>query len=263
MPRPIARPVHLHWADDDDDDNNNARPCFGPVDLVLDLDKQSATPETLAALYGVLDPSVLTVWDANHAQVALDDNNHVWPLEADQHYHIQVPVVVDSYNDEKKATFLLPFAQIFAYLPGDTEEAKSDTLQSLSNTFYDKIWYDPTVPSDFSAKFVNSTSTARIQAFRQFDWLYEVFGGPAWAGEPPRETLLVPKVRAKHTSSRMTLEHSLTWLRLMDQTVQQVLADQPAIQQSMARYWLYFYAWYPYTEEERRTLRQAVISGEY
>ena len=155
-----------------------------------------------------------------------------------------------------------PIKEIFALLPGDTGNEKSDRLQDLSNNFYDKIWNDESVPAGFKSKFYTPLSSERIQAFRQYDWLYEVFGGPEFDDDQllgNREKLLVKKVMAKHTSSRMTLEHSITWLKLMARSIHEVFPNEPELQHSLGLYWLHFYAFFPFSEYERKDLRKVVF----
>lgn len=260
MPSRVAKQAHLHWGSVD-------RPCFCRPKLVLNLDKLQATPETLAALFGVVDPSTVRVQafggaeDIPFVSKGSEDYEY-WPLETDQHY--QVTVIQDSTQEgnDDDAPDVVPIKDIFALLPGDTEAEKSDRLLALSNNFYDKIWHDPTVPEAFFQKFHFVLSSARIQAFRQYDWLFEVFGGPAFSGEPSREDHLVAKVLAKHTSGRMTLEHSVTWLQLMALSAQEEFADLPTLRHALGLYWLHFYGFFPHNEAERRELRRIVLRGQ-
>ena len=250
MPPRDAKQAYLHWSSSDN------RPCFCQPMLALNL-KLTATPETLAALFGIAEPSSVQVQmlgDTENLPLITNPSgdDEYWPLEPDQHYQV-------STNKDDDAVKVIPIKDIFSLLPGDTEVEKSERLQALSNNFYDKIWNDPTVPEDFHKKFHFVLSSSKIQAFRQYDWLFEVFGGPAFSGEPAHEELLIPKVMAKHTSSRMTLEHSVTWLNLMARSIDEIFADCPDLQHSLGLYWLHFYGFFPYTEEERSELRRVVF----
>mmetsp|Transcript_17922 Transcript_17922/g.33841 ORF Transcript_17922/g.33841 Transcript_17922/m.33841 type:complete len:260 (+) Transcript_17922:90-869(+) len=256
MPPKDAKQAYLHWVS-----SSSSTPCFCRPTLALNLDTLMATPETLAALFGIADPSVVQVMegatDENLALIPVSENgsgDYYWPLEPDQHYQVSSTTTETDVN-------VIPIKDIFSSLPGDTADEKSERLQALSNNFYDKIWHDETVPAEFHKKFHFRLSSARIQAFRQYDWLFEVFGGPAFTGEPARENHLVSKVMAKHTSSRMTLEHSVTWLRLMARSMAEVFGDPDKnLQHSLRLYWLHFYGFFPYTEEERRELRRVVFA---
>jgi len=249
--------------------------------MTLNLHALSATPETLAALFGIYDPSSVRVHALGGSSVVdkvdmpmieqsddHDDPVAYWPLESDQHYQVSTTKTTGTEDDD---SVVVPIKEIFALLPGTTEDEKSDRLRALSDNFYDRVWNDDAVPPDFHAKFHFVLSSARIQAFRQYDWLYEVFGGSSYAGEASREDHLVSKVMAKHTRGRMTLQHSLTWLRLMARSIDEVFPDRDddgddddhddimKLRRSLGLYWLHFYGFFPYTEDERRQLRRVVF----
>ena len=256
----------LHW-------DHPSLPCFCDPIVEFRLDRIRATPETLAALFGLVMGSdslatSIRVHSLTHEKVAgivpLQVNKEYdttggpslcWPLVENKHYQ----VTIFGFN----AAFpkVVPIRDIFVRLPGSGEEEKSDRLLALSNHFYELIWNnDPDVPPDFRNKFYTPTSNARIQAFRQFDWLYEAFGGPTMAGEPSRAAHLVSKVRAKHTTSRMTLSHACTWLHLMERALVATLSDgDPVVLRSLRYYWLHFYSLYPFSDDDRRELRQVAI----
>ena len=263
MPRDTKAVAHLHWIGKDNAGNDTlvTPKCFCRSPIAFPLaGKLQATPETVAAIFGVMEPSSIKLQRKDQnipSPLELfegENGNLSWRLEEDVDYQVSV-------MNTDPSTSVIPIKEIFSNIPGDTEEEKSERLQALSNDFYDRIWNQKEgVPDEFRSKFFSVTSNVKIQAFRQFDWLYEVFGGPAFAGEAGREDHLIPKVKAKHTSSRMTLEHSITWLQLMSQSVQHVFADFPEIQLSLTLYWLHFYAFFSFSDEERKILRGVAMS---
>lgn len=241
--------AHLHWA------KNNTQPCFCNSTIYLDIKKLSASPEQLAAIFGISSPSLLSL---QHQQengttepIVLAESKEdgpCWDLKPGQHYNVHL-------NTDASCK-IIPVNHIFSLLPGDTEEEKSERLEKLSNNFYRKIWEDSKVPEDFRAKFHSRSSTAKIQAFRQFDWLIEVFGGPSFRDKETVDTTLLRKVMAKHTSSRMTKNYAIAWLELMKESVEEEFPNMVELQTTMGLYWLHFFAWFPYTDEERREFRQ-------
>jgi truncated hemoglobin YjbI len=263
--------------------NSGGGSCFcGNLPVPLDLSKLQATPETLAAIFGVRTPESITVVDQDtkhivplsSLEVVVVETNSTprWNLLPDHHYRVQLlprtkttsddPTNnddddVDHHHDHAR----VPIHKIFTTLiPGSNDEEKGDRLHNLSNTFYAKIWHDPTTPKDFFDKFYSRFASSEIQAFRQYNWLIEVFGGPSLQ-DGGDLTFLHSRVMAKHTSSRMTLEHSLTWLRLMKQSMAEEFQDAPALIEALEWYWLHFYAFFPFTEEERKEIRTFIFSG--
>jgi truncated hemoglobin YjbI len=256
--------------------------CFcGNLPVPLDLSKLHATPETLAAIFGVRNPESIIVVDQDTKQIVPLSLKVVveasftprWNLLPDHHYWVQLlPRTkttrddtthnndvddVDHHHDHAR----VPIRKIFTTLiPGSNDEEKGDRLHNLSNTFYAKIWHDPTTPKDFFDKFYSRFASDEIQAFRQYNWLIEVFGGPSLQ-DGGDLTYLHSRVMAKHTSSRMTLEHSLTWLRLMKRSMDEEFQDAPALIEALEWYWLHFYAFFPFTEEERKEIRTFIFSG--
>mmetsp|Transcript_30654 Transcript_30654/g.74284 ORF Transcript_30654/g.74284 Transcript_30654/m.74284 type:complete len:461 (-) Transcript_30654:116-1498(-) len=248
-----------------------------------------------------------------------------WDLHPGKHYNVTVnPKYLPNYYN-----IPTPIHQIFRLLPGRNGDLKSDNLEKLSNTFYDLIWHSPTTPPEFSKLFVTKWATSGIQAFRQYDWFHELFGGPSMQSEDdqkndcgkgktvgcphaadanatagggggcphdahmmssmPKEeedkrdlerlVHLRKKMMIKHASSRMTCEYAITWLRLMNQAVDQVFplleenveegddndANCSTVEQrrqlrySLNCYWLHFFALFPYTEKERQQFRDVVF----
>jgi truncated hemoglobin YjbI len=236
--------AHLHWA------NANPNPCFCKPEIYLNLDRLQPTTETIAALFGIRNPDCLSLENHQGEMIPVEElanGDKGWPLQANQHYQ-----VLSSEN-----TKTIPIHQLFPLFPGSNEDEKSNSIHKLSLNFYGKIWEDPDVPSDFRDKFWSRTSSSTIQAFRQYNWLLEVFGGPSLCGDE-LDTLLLPKVMAKHTSSRMTLEHGVTWLKLMAKTIQEEFPDQPEVRGMLELYWLHFYAFFPYSDDARRAMKKVV-----
>jgi truncated hemoglobin YjbI len=279
--------------------------CFcGNPHVPLDLSKLHATPETLAAIFGVRNPEHITVVDQDTEQIVplslvvvevlVVEGEEVmkkeksstlrWNLLPDHHYRVQLILSrtttttttatttttttsddTTNYNDNgddyHHQYAQVPIHKIFATLiPGTNDEEKGDRLHNLSNTFYAKIWHDPTTPKDFHDKFYSRFASSEIQAFRQYNWLIEVLGGPSLQEGGDYLTFLHGRVMAKHTASRMTLQHSLTWLRLMKRSMAEEFPDAPDLIEALEWYWLHFYAFFPFTEEERTEIRLFIFS---
>jgi truncated hemoglobin YjbI len=148
---------------------------------------------------------------------------------------------------------------IFPLFPGETPEERTDRMQALSTTFYQKIWHGPQTPADFQAKFVNRLSSAEIQAYRQFNWFAELFGAPSLYDSPgDGERLLHAKTMAKHPPSRMTLDYSVTWLQLMKESIEQEFPDNVKLKTALGTYWLHFFASFPFSDEERQVFETLI-----
>jgi len=250
--------AHLHWASD-----NYQQPCFCNSVVYLNTEKLKATPETTAAIFGIMDPTSISITkqDGQDQVIPLetatsdgdngsgDTSDPFWNLEADQHYDVHTT------STDK----VVPMNQIFNLLPGDNEDAKSDRLNQLSMSFYDKIWNSPEVPDDFTKKFFSHTSSSKIQGFRQFNWFIEVWGGPSLVGDMIN-TVLLPKLMAKHTASRMLPTYAMVWLKLMDTVIDEQFPSSPELKRAMGMYWLHFYAFFPYSDAERKEFREYVVS---
>jgi truncated hemoglobin YjbI len=233
--------------------------------------------ETIAAIFGVLHPEWMQLSRQGHEQEeqhfvwSSEQQKRVWKLEPNQHYQVHV-LHHDNHpndNDDDKSIEekeIVPIHGIFALFPGETDDEKSDRIHQLSETFYDKIWNDPETPKEFRDLFVSRSSSASIQAFRQYDWFHEVFGGPSMmmsskstTAPPRRDILLRPKVMAKHTKSRMTREHAMTWLHIMKRSVQDEFPNHTKLQSSLGLYWLHFLGLFPYTDDDRIEFRRIVF----
>ena len=111
-------------------------------------------------------------------------------------------------------------------------------------------------------------STDEIQAYRQFTWFTEVFGGPGMFDDGDNdqgEQHYLPRTMAQHTKRMMTLEHTITWLTLMNQAVHEEFSndDEDAkLVRALSLYWLHFLAMFSYTDDERRQFRKLVMNGD-
>ena len=246
------RQSHLHWVDE------NPQTCFCNPVIYVDVTKSEVSSERIAAIFGVKQPEVISLREKESGEevavVSGDESKSGfphWKLEPEKHYDVYI-------SPECSGQDVVPIRSIFQLLPGATEDDKGDRLQRLSNKFYSKIWHDDNTPPDFRDKFYSRSSSDQIQAFRQYDWLSEVFGGPSFRDDEAREKLLLPKVMAKHTSSRMTMEHAVTWLKLMKVSAEEEFPDQPQLQEALGLYWLHFYAFFPFNDDERREFRRLI-----
>jgi truncated hemoglobin YjbI len=255
MPKEVA---HLHWSVANDVIQS---PCFCNPHIQLDIGKLQATPETLAAIFGVRPPSALWLSPDEDANTTTTGSNgtaestrlelvdrHHWPVQADGHY--QVHVTDDAILSS------VPINKIFETI-GD-----EDKIDALSRKFYDRIWNDENTPADFRATFVSETSKVEWQARRQFAWFCEIWGGPSYfSSELERQACLVPRVMAQHTKSKMSFAsgHPVTWLELMKAAVHEEFGDgDPHIPELLNLYWLHFFGFFAYSEEERAKLRRTV-----
>jgi truncated hemoglobin YjbI len=239
----------LKWSE------QNANLCYVSENpYPFDATKIDATPLCLAQTFGLEDEGAsLTVVDSETGQeMPVVDGKY--DLKPQKEYTV---ISSEPKNDR------VPIYKLFGLVPGATEDEQSDRLQALSNNFYAKIWHSPEVPDDFRASFVNPTSSDEIQAYRQFNWFCEVFGGPTMFGNDPGqgERYYKPRTMAKHTASRMTLEHSVTWLKLMRKSLDEEFPDDETFKSALAVYWLHFYAMFPFTDDERRQFRTVILEG--
>lgn len=117
--------AHLHWA------NADNRPCFCRPTIDWRLDRHAATPETLAAIFGLTQPKAVQVQrlgDDEPLALISGDGNPFWPLEPNQHYQVtavtktsDTTATLPDDNGDK----VISIKDIFAHLPGTTEDEKS------------------------------------------------------------------------------------------------------------------------------------------
>jgi truncated hemoglobin YjbI len=255
------RLAHFHWAG-----TNQQQPCFCTVDKVmLDLDviKLNISPESIAAIFGVRKPDSIQLYEKDSgALVALPENKNssdyawCWPVQPKKDYEVRV---VSDSDDTENTEPVVPIHRIFPLFPGDDDDAKSERIEKLSENFYCKLWSDPETPSGLRDLFFSRTSNYKIQAFRQYDWFHETFGGPSMMESFEREKHLLPKVMAKHTSSRMTREHAIAWLNIMNRALEEEFPNEYQLRLALALYWLHFYGFFPYSDEDRRDFRRVVM----
>lgn len=234
----------LHWS------STNAQPCYCIDPYPLDTCRISATPETVANLFAISNKDTITVTEVGGKnEVELVDGS--WPLEAQKEYTVSTTDSMEGVVRIKK---------MFALFPGKDEDEKTDRIHALSKNFYSKIWHGKDTPEDFKKTFISRVSTDEIQAYRQFNWFLEVFGGPSMFEEEGRgEKHYLPRTMAKHTSSRMTMEHSVTWLKLMRQALEEEFPEDPQVKKALGIYWLHFYAMFPFSDEERQEFRRVIL----
>lgn len=274
----------LVWASD------NPYPCFCNDEIRFNVNRIEATPETLAALYGISNPESISVTGVEGDKIDLiaefcaesDHMKEFWPLESNDHYQV--------HSAEPAPP--TPINKIFHLFPGDTDDEKTDRVEQLSKNFYRKIWEAADVPEDFRkcacqahtttstttigvpilhfsrlfshpsfsttlyyTVFQNRFSSSDIQAFRQFNWFMEVFGGPKNGGADATQMLL-NRTMAKHPSRIMSVPHAKTWISLMNQAMMEEFPGERSLHHHLSLYWLHFYAFFPYQDEDRRAFRQ-------
>ncbi|KAG7349217.1 bacterial-like globin [Nitzschia inconspicua] len=255
------RLAHFYWSS-----SNRQQPCFCLVDkdmVDLDVIKLHISPELIAAIFGVRQPESIRIYDKDSGtMLALPDKDQTahawsWPVEPKHDYEVRTDVVDE--RDIENEEPVVPIHRIFPLFPGDTDDAKSERIEQLSENFYSKLWSDPDTPAGLRDLFFSRTSSYKIQAFRQYDWFHETFGGPSIMENCEREKHLWPKVMAKHTSSRMSREHAISWLNIMNRALEEEFPDEWKLRSALALYWLHFYAFFPYSDEDRREFRRVVM----
>lgn len=214
------------------------------------MEKLKPTPETIGSIFGVRNPETISLQDKDGNAIEFDQEKGIWLVNEDKEY--EVLVQKGTNNDDE----FVPINKIFEKVFGGDE----DRINNLSLNFYNRIWHQEDVPADFRSKFYSVSSSAEIQAYRQFNWFCEVFGGPSLLGNAEqRDKVLLPRVMAKHTQSRMTKDYAITWLKLMDSTLDEEFPDQPEVKALLGLYWLHFYAFFPYEEKDRKEFRRVVL----
>lgn len=234
--------AQLHWAS-----SNAKQPCYCTVPFGLDITRIVPTPLMISHLFAIPDASSIKIYDSNENEVEFI--NGLWKLETQQDYYV--------YTNDPIMDSVRCVNEIYPLFPGTTDEEKQDSMQALSNKFYDLIWHSPKTPETFKDKFVNKFSSAEIQAYRQYNWFAELFGGPSlYVNKGDGEKYLKPKTMAKHPPTRMSLDYSITWLKLMKESLDDVFPNENEMElkRVLGIYWLHFFAWFPYTDEERNQL---------
>ena len=247
------RLARLLWSPEND------VPCYVSENpYPLDVTRIDATALCLAHTFGVSSDDIAAIEvteSSSGKEVSPVDGKY--PLEPQKEYSILLSAEASTKYDKR-----LPISQIFSLVPGATEDEQSDRLQALSNNFYEKIWHADHISADFRKSFVNPMSSYEIQAYRQFNWFCEVMGGPTMYDEKGEgERYYKPRTMAKHTASRMTLEHSLTWLKLMRTTLDETMSDAPEFQAALEVYWLHFYAMFPFSDQNRREFERVMLQA--
>ena len=231
------RVAHFHWAS-----TNQQQPCFCKTTIDLDVIKLNASPETLAAIFGIRCPKRIELYDQNSGKLLplpkeKDDESGAlcWPVEAKRDYEVRVVQTVD--DEEQPTVVVVPIHNIFPLFPGDNDDEKTERIEKLSNNFYEKLWHDEGTPKGLRDMFYSRFSTYKIQAFRQYDWFHETFGGPSLMDNCEREQHLLPKVMAKHTSSRMSKENAVAWLEIMNRSLEEEFPGEYELRSALALYW--------------------------
>jgi truncated hemoglobin YjbI len=261
------RLAHFHWAS-----TNRQQPCFctvgiSPVDL--DVIKLHISKETIAAIFGVRKPENIQLYDKESGKlIPLCKGNTIipgqdtggWLVKPKRDYEVRIDCDNNNNkNNDENEEPVVPIYQIFPLFPGEDDDVKSGRIEKLSHNFYSKLWDDPETPAELRELFFSRTSSYKIQAFRQYDWFHETFGGPSLMEHLDREKHLWPKVMAKHTSSRMTREHAVAWLNIMNRALEEEFPHQYKLRSCLSLYWLHFYGFFPFTDDDRREFRRVVM----
>jgi truncated hemoglobin YjbI len=222
------RQAHFHWAE-----TNKQQPCFCNPVIHLDVIKLNASPETIGSIFGIKKVDTISIHEKDTGKVvplSTITTTPTWDVEPEKDYEVRV-----SYDENDP--MVVPINQIFPLFPGNNNDEKSDRIQKLSENFYGKLWDDPDTPQGLRDLFFSRTSSYKIQAFRQYDWFHETFGGPSMMDNYEREKHLLPKVMAKHTSSRMSREYAVAWLQIMNKALAEEFPEEEKLKSALALYW--------------------------
>jgi len=238
----MSKLVHLHWA-------GNQRPFSRPT-IYLDLLKLRPTPETIAAIFGVRQPDALSLTDQETNDALELIKNNTWAVEPDKHYEVHVVRQECHVVPNDVTTTIKELHQ----LVGGT-----DRVQRLSLNFYKRVWYDKETPAAFQSVFRVNHSDTETHAHHQSNWFCEIWGGPKLYSEQHGEGTLLSRMLKKHTQSRMTAEHALSWLRIMTAATNEEFAGETTIQEALGLYWLHFFAFFPFDDQQRTEFRRLVF----
>jgi hypothetical protein len=164
---------------------NRQQPCFcavGKSMVDIDVIKLHVSKELVAAIFGVRKPETIRLHDkGSGALIPFPEDTAdpgkdgiCWPVEPKRDYEVRI---VDDTNENEEA--VIPIHKIFPLFPGESDDYKSERIEKLSQNFYSKLWGDPETPAELRELFFSRTSSYKIQAFRQYDWFHETFGGPS------------------------------------------------------------------------------------
>jgi len=241
----MTKLAHLHWT-------GTKRPFARPT-IYLDLSKLQATPETVAAIFGVSKPDAIALALAqkdreHHDDLELFEN--VWPLEAEKHYDVRVRL--------EDATVPDVTIKDLHQTVGGTER-----IRQLSLNFYNRVWHDTETPESFRSVFqANKASEPELHAHHQSSWFSEIWGGPKLYSEEHGQGTLLPRMLKKHTQSRMSYDHAISWLRTMKAATDDEFGGDPKIQHALGLYWLHFFGFFPFDDQQRAEFRRIVFSHE-
>lgn len=243
-------PTHavLEWA--------GGTPSFcGQEGARIDLRKIRATPETIGAIFGSRDPGVVRVFDERGNRLETwpseEDSVRRWPLDPGGRYFVDLGGVPSS--GDAPVTPPCSFRDIYALL-GDDAEA---TVRRLSLEFYRGVWSDES-DAEFRSLFVRAVASPEEAADNQARWLMESWGGPTRYTEKYGEGKVLTRTMAKHSSRRrMNFRNAEAWLVHMERAVSKVLGGRPAgVRSVIGLYWAHFFAFFPFSEEERAAIRR-------
>jgi len=233
--------VHLHWA--------STRAPFSRANIQLDLSKIRATPETVASIFGVRQPDALSLKAQNDANT-LEPVAHCWPVQAGEHYQVHVARPEDTVPD-------VSIKGLYQLVGGE------DRVRRLSLNFYRRVWYHEATPPEFRALFqLKGDSDPEKHARNQSAWFCEIWGGPEKLyTELFNENSLLTRMLSLHSRNRMVYENAVSWLGVMKAAVdEEFAADDPKIIESLSLYWLHFFAFFPYEEEQRAEFRRILFA---
>ena len=135
------------------------------------------------------------------------------------------------------------------------------SVAALSQAFYRRVFAD-SEDRAFRAVFVGTAGSAEVAAENQWRWLVEMWGGAPRYSQEHGDGALVTRMLSKHGSSRMNFRFCRRWLvHMLAATEEVCMGGHPAVgeEESIARYWLHFFGFFPMSADQRRELRMLAL----
>eukprot|EP00322_Chrysochromulina_rotalis_P016166 CAMPEP_0115862460 /NCGR_PEP_ID=MMETSP0287-20121206/18185_1 /TAXON_ID=412157 /ORGANISM="Chrysochromulina rotalis, Strain UIO044" /LENGTH=211 /DNA_ID=CAMNT_0003316877 /DNA_START=198 /DNA_END=833 /DNA_ORIENTATION=+ len=205
----------------------------------MDLSVLTPSADTVAAIFGSPDPSMLVLRDAETG-VAV----HAGSLIPGAKY------TANLLPGCQEPQSWVPIKQIAAYL----DETR---VRKLSTAFYTRVWADDEHTA-FRSVFIGHAESVEAAADAQWRWLIEMWGGAKRYSDRFGQGTLLTRMLSKHKAARMQYRFCHRWLEHMLAAMEEVglrRASEAALAESICRYWLHFFGFFEMTVDQRRELR--------
>lgn len=223
--------------------------CRESIQLDLGTFK-SPDAELVAAIFGSAPASAITVTHVDGSVVQPMGESKALALVAGEEYVVSL------------ATSALASLSKVVPIESITESIGSEAaIAALSRAFYRRVFADED-DAAFRALFAGSAGTAEAAAESQWRWLVEMWGGAPRYSQQHGNGALLTRMLSKHGPNRMTYRFCARWLEHMLAAMDEVcMGGHPAIgeSESIARYWLHFFGFFPLSADERRKLRMLAL----